>query len=101
MIPNAHSPLPLQQCQKQDVQELTVGLMSDADVEKGGKSSNASEGISVARDNDARLSMIKFTHNICTAVRGLSWLATAPVHAVATATMFTTNCSIQEGLSGS
>ena len=72
--------------------------MRDAETENGGRSSSSSEGTSVARDREARLSMIRFTHSICTAVRGLSWLATAPVQAVATATIFTTSCTPEHNI---
>ena len=38
----------------------------------GLRSSKASVGCSVARASEARVSMIKLTHNICTAFNGLS-----------------------------
>ena len=77
------------------MKELTTGLIKEADGGKGFKSSKSSEGVSVAKARDASESMIKFTQSICTAVRGLSWEAIAPVHAVTTATTFTTSCSKQ------
>ena len=52
----------------------------------------ASVGCSVARAKEARESMIRLSHSIWTAVRGDSWTAIAPMHAVVTATMFTVNC---------
>ena len=52
----------------------------------------ASVGCSVARASEARESMIRLSHSIWTAVRGDSWPAIAPMHAVLTATMLTVNC---------
>ena len=60
----------------------------------GLRKSRSSVGCSVARANDANVSMIKFTHNICTAFRGLSFIIQAPRKATVTATTFTVswNC---------
>ena len=66
--------------------------MREAEGENGFKSSSSSEGTSVASAKDAKESMIRFTHSIWTAVRGLSWTTMAPVQAVITATTFTTSC---------
>lgn len=60
--------------------------------EKGGRLSSASVGGWVASASEASESMIRFTHSIWTAVRGLPRVAMAPTLAVATATTFTTNC---------
>ena len=57
----------------------------------------ASVGESVASASDARESMIKLTHSICTAVRGDSWTARAPTQAVTTATMLTVSCRQRQG----
>lgn len=53
----------------------------------------SSFGESVARAREARLSMMRLTHSICTAVNGDSRRATAPAHAVTTATTLTTSCT--------
>lgn len=45
------------------VRTLTEGASSGLDGEYGGRSKVASVGASVARDSEARLSMIKFTHS--------------------------------------
>ena len=42
---------------------LTEGASKGLDGEYGGKSKVASVGASVARDSEARLSIIKFTHS--------------------------------------
>ena len=56
----------------------------------------ASVGCSVARAREARESMMRLSHSICTAVSGDPWTAMAPMHAVLTATIFTVNCSKQQ-----
>ena len=50
-----------------------------------------SDGGSVASAKLAKVSIIKFTHNICTAVRGLFSIVKAPTIADTTATTLTVN----------
>ena len=53
----------------------------------------SSVGESVASDKLARLSMIRFTQSIWTAVKGEVPRAREPMQAVDTATIFTTSCA--------
>ena len=57
-------------------------------------SKSSGVGSSVARAREARVSMIRFTHSIWTAFRGLSWMAQDPMKATTTATTLTVswNC---------
>ncbi len=47
--------------------ELTEGAIKGLEGEYGGRSSMASVGASVAKDSEAKLSMIRFTHS-CTSI---------------------------------
>ena len=55
----------------------------------GARSSSLSLGGSVASDSAARVSMMRLTHSICTAVSGLCLIVTAPTIAALQATTFT------------
>ena len=51
----------------------------------------SSVGFSVARAREARVSMIRLTHNIWMALRGLSVMVKAEIIVIDTATMLTVN----------
>lgn len=58
-------------------------------LEYGFRNKRDSEGGSVARASDAKVSIIRLTHNICTGFRGEYFRNTAPVKAMIKATTLT------------
>jgi len=67
------------------------GLTIFSSLDCGGRLRSLSEGGSVASANAAKVSIIKFTHNICTEVRGGSAKITLPANTIKSATTFTVN----------